>query len=303
MLKEAQKKAFDPYPEYSVLDTARFVVASIPLEATVSYGGGTALGSQVIIDASQQVELYDADEEIFPYTAGIATIEAPHRFSLVQEGIDYAHRVTREILYIKKIPIILGGEHSLSVGPVRALGEQYSSFSILHFDAHGDLRDTHNGDPLSHACALRRCIEVPQVQQLVQVGIRSVSNDPLDGDELDFMRKNGDKIHTWYAKDMREWDHSAILDKLGEYVYITFDVDALDPSLMPATGTPEPGGMDWQTSLAILKNVCAHRTVVGCDIVELAPIPGFHAPNFLVAKLLYKIIGFVAQKESLVSPI
>jgi len=297
MIQESQKKLFDPYPEYSVLETARFVVTSVPLEATVTYGGGTMYGPEAIIEASRQVELYDIEEGMQPYKAGIATIEPPKGFSSTQEGIDYAYDMVRQITDMKKIPITLGGEHSLSVGPVRALGEKYPSFSILHFDAHGDLRDTFHDDPLSHACALRRCLEIPQVHNLVQVGIRNVSNDPLDGDELQFTLNHKEKIATWYAKDMREWDYGAILDKLGEYVYITFDVDALDPSCMPATGTPEPGGMDWQTSIAILKNVCAHRTIIGCDIVELAPIPGFHAPNFLVAKLIYKIMGFVAQKE------
>ncbi len=299
MIQEAQKKIFDPSPEYSILENAHFVVASIPLEATVSYGGGTASGPEAIIDASQQIELYDVEEDFYPQKAGIATIEPPKLFSSAQEGIDYAYGVTREIVQMKKFPIILGGEHSLSTGPIRALSERYPSFSILHFDAHGDLRDTLHGDPLSHACVLRRCLEVPEVEQLVQVGIRNVSNDPLDGNEFDFIRNNKEKITIWYAKDMREWNYDAILDKLGEFVYITFDVDALDPSIMPATGTPEPGGMDWQTSIGILKKVCANRTIIGFDVVELAPIAGFHAPNFLVAKLVYKIIGFVAQKEKL----
>lgn len=299
MLQEAQKKIFDPHPEYGTLEAARFVVVSVPLEATVSYGCGTAGGPEAIIDASQQIELYDVEEGTHAQKAGIATVESPTAFLSAKEGIDYAYNVTREIVQAKKIPVILGGEHSLSAGPVRALGEQYPSFSILHFDAHGDLRDTLHGDPLSHACALRRCLEVLQVEHLVQVGIRNVSDDSIDGGEVDFMRNHKEKIATWYAKDMREWNHGDILDKLGEFVYITFDVDALDPSIMPATGTPEPGGMDWQTSLAILKNVCAHRTIIGFDVVELAPIAGFHAPNFLVAKLIYKIIGFIAKKESL----
>lgn len=299
MLQEAQKKIFDPHPEYGTLEVARFVVVSVPLEATVSYGGGTANGPEAIISASQQIELYDVEEGTHPQKAGIATVESPMSFLSAKDGINYAYDATREIAQIKKIPVILGGEHSLSAGPVRALGERYPSFSILHFDAHGDLRDTHNGNPLSHACALRRCLEVPHVEHLVQVGIRNVSDDPCDGNELDFMRNHKEKISTWYAKDMQEWNHGDILDKLGEFVYITFDVDAFDPSLMPATGTPEPGGMDWQTSLAILKNICTHRTIIGLDVVELAPIAGFHAPNFLVAKLIYKIIGFIAQKESL----
>jgi agmatinase len=299
MIQEAQKKIFNPYPEYSALETAHFVAISVPLEKTISYGGGTAEGPQAIIDASQQVELYDCDEGIFPYKAGIATLESPVAFSSARDGIEYAYSATQHVLDIKKIPVILGGEHSLTVGPVRACGEKYPALSILHFDAHGDLRDTYNDNPLSHACALRRCLDIPQVITLVQIGIRNISNDPLDGDELHFMLNNKEKITTWYAKDMRDWDHAAILDKLGEYVYITFDVDALDPSCMPATGTPEPGGMDWQTTIAILKNVCAHRTIIGYDVVEFAPIKGFHAPNFLVAKLIYKIMGFIAQKEHL----
>ncbi|MBI2644663.1 agmatinase [Candidatus Uhrbacteria bacterium] len=293
----SETPVFAPPEDFGSIERARFVIAAVPVEATVSYGSGASRGPAAILEASGQVELFDVEERNEPYRAGIATLEFPQTFSSAHDALAYAEKITAAILEMKKIPILLGGDHSFTSGALKAFAKKDISFSILHFDAHGDLRDTFHGDPLSHACALRRCLEISHVERLVQVGIRNVSNDPLDGSEFDFLCNNKEKIATWYAKDMREWDHTAILDTLGEYVYITFDVDALDPSIMPATGTPEPGGLDWQTTLAILKNICAHRTIIGLDVVELAPIHGFHAPNFLVAKLIYKILGFVARKE------
>ncbi len=293
MLTIGEKQLFAPPDGFDSLDSARFVVVSVPIEATVSYGGGTAKGPEAIIAASQQVELFDVDETNEPYRQGISTLEVPALMTDAHKAVEYGKEITKEILSLGKIPVVLGGEHSLSAGIAQALAEQYDDFSVLHFDAHSDLRDTYHGDIYSHASALRRLTDIPQMKKLVQVGIRNVSNDPADGSEYDFIQANTDRIRVYYAKDMPAWDLDEMIEFLGERVYLTFDVDALDPSIMPATGTPEPGGMDWYTTLAILKRACSTRTIIGMDVVEFAPIPNFHAPAFLVAKLLYKTIGFM----------
>lgn len=292
MLKIAKKQLFAPPDGFDSLDSARFVVFSVPIEATVSYGTGTAQGPTAIIEASQQVELFDCDEATEPYRKGIATLEIPPIMRDAKAAVLYGTEVAREIISRGKIPVGLGGEHSLSAGPFAALAEKYNDISVLHFDAHSDLRDTYHGDIYSHASALRRLTDIPQMKKLVQVGIRNISNDPADGSEYDFIKANGNRISVHYAKDMSHWNLDEMIGELGEHIYVTFDVDAFDGALMPATGTPEPGGLDWYTTLAILKKACSSRTVIGMDFVEFAPIPNFHAPAFLVAKLIYKTIGY-----------
>lgn len=292
MLKPGEKQLFAPPDGFDSLDAARFVVVSVPIEATVSYGGGTAQGPAGIIEASQQVELFDVDEVSEPYRKGIMTLEVPPVMSDAVKAVEYGRAVTREIVALGKVPLVLGGEHSLTAGIIEALAENYPNISVLHFDAHGDLRDTYHGDKYSHASALRRVTDIPQVKKLVQAGIRNVSNDPADGSEYDFIQANTDRIKVYYAKDMHAWNIDEMIAHLGEHIYVTFDVDAFDGSLMPSTGTPEPGGMDWYTTLAILKKACSTRTVIGMDFVEFAPLKGFHAPDFMIAKLIYKTIGY-----------
>lgn len=296
-MKNEQKLFFAPPSPYGDFERAHFVIASVPVEGTVSYGAGTANGPQALLAASQQVELFDVDEQTEPYRAGIATLPIPPAISSAAEGVRIAGEATKKILENGKIPVILGGEHSLTVGALREIAKVHGDFSILHFDAHGDLRDTYHGDTYSHASALRRCIELPEVQELVQVGIRNVSNDPSDGNEFDFMQDNKDRIAIYYAKDMPRWDIDAMVNQLSERVFITFDVDAFDSSVMPATGTPEPGGLDWYTTIEILKRVSSRKSIIGMDFVEFAPLQGFRAPDFLVAKLIYKTIGFVASRN------
>lgn len=293
MLTRGEKQLFAPPDGFDTLDTARFIVVSIPLEATVSYGGGTAQGPAALIEASQQVELFDVDEVSEPYRKGIMTLEVPPVMTSAKKALEYGKAVTQEIVALGKIPVILGGEHSVSAGIVEALAEKYPDISVLHFDAHSDLRDSYHDDKNSHAAALRRVTDIPHVKKLVQVGIRNVSNDPADGSEYDFIQANADRIKVYYAKDMKTWNVDEMIAHLGEYVYVTFDVDAFDGSLMPSTGTPEPGGMDWYTTLEILKKACSSRTVIGMDFVEFAPLKDFRAPDFMIAKLMYKTIGFV----------
>ncbi len=296
-LKFSEKNFLDLSSPHCDMAHARFVVASVPVEGTVSYGGGTRNGPSAIIEASRQVELFDEEGADEPYRAGVATLEIPQPFFKAEDGVLSAREQVREIATRGKIPIVLGGEHSLSCGALQALAEQYSEFSLLHFDAHGDLRDSYHGNPYSHASALRRCLDVPQVKHLVQLGIRNVSNISEDGNEYDFIQAQKDRVSIFWARDMVSWRIEDILKQLSEHVYITFDVDALDPSIMPATGTPEPGGLLWYQTLDILRAVCTQRSIIGMDFVEFAPIPGFHAPDFLLAKLIYKTIGFITRSS------
>lgn len=293
MLAKGDSQLFAPLDGFDELEKATFVVASVPVEGTVSYGGGTARGPAALLEASQQVELFDCDEQTEPYRKGIMTLPVPPAITSAEEGVALAYRQTKEILENGKIPILLGGEHSLSTGAVRAVAEHHGDISILHFDAHSDLRDSYHGDKHSHASVLRRCLEIDQVIKLVQVGIRNISNDPADGSEFDYIQANKQRISVYYAKDMKRWDIPALVAELGGKVYLTFDVDALDGALMPATGTPEPGGLDWYTTLGILKHACASKKIVGMDFVEFAPLEHFNSPAFLVAKLIYKTIGYI----------
>lgn len=293
----SKKQLFAPPEDFGTLEKAHFVTAAVPIEASISYGSGASNGPEAILHASQQVELFDVEERQEPYRAGIATCAFPQKFSNTKDALFYAQKITTEILDAQKIPIILGGDHSLTPGVLTAFVEKDASFSVFHIDAHSDLRDSYHGDPHSHASALRRVLAFPAVRTLVQAGIRNVSNDPDDGNEFSFIQDNTDRVRIHYAKDMSVWNIQEMVDALAHDVYITIDVDGLDPSIMPSTGTPEPGGIDWYTLLGILKEICSKKNVIGFDIVELAPIPGFHAPDFLVAKLIYKLIGFIGKAK------
>lgn len=297
----SKTQLFAPPEDYGTFEKAHFVAAAVPVEAAVSYGAGASRGPAAILEASQQVELFDVEEANEPYRAGIATAVFPEKFSNVKEALAYAHDITTEILNQQKIPVILGGDHSLTPGVVGAFAAKDVSFSIFHIDAHSDLRDSFHGDPHSHAAALRRCLAFPAVRTLVQAGIRNVSSDPDDGSEYAFIQDNTDRVKIFFAKDMDSWNLADMIDALAHDVYITIDVDGLDPSIMPATGTPEPGGMDWYRTIRLLKEVCSKKNVIGFDIVELAPIPGFHAPDFLVAKLAYKLIGYIGKAKGYIT--
>lgn len=260
------------------------MIVPFGFEATTTYGGGTKKGPKAIIEASAQVELFD--EELWQETykkIAIATAKEPKNLKDLEAAVG-------KMVRGKKLPIVLGGEHSLTsfiIGAYKNLG--YGNFSILQFDAHADLRDGYLGKKYSHAAAMRRCLDNLDVN-LVQVGIRNISNE---NDELTFWEKNQTRIKTFWAKDKAAWKITEITSALKENVYLTFDVDVFDSSLMPATGTPEPGGLDWSETLSILRSVCAKKTIIGADFVELAPIKNLPAPDFLVAKLIYKTIGYI----------
>ncbi|HEY8468724.1 MAG TPA: agmatinase [Longimicrobiales bacterium] len=275
---------------------ARFVILPVPYEATTSFGGGARNGPAAILEASRYIELYDHELDAEPYTAGVATLPA-----LELTGAGPAEAVAElRAVYDRlvdaaagKLVIVLGGEHSITSAPVLAWADRLQgrgsgrALTVLQIDAHTDLRPEYEGSPYSHASVMHR---VHERVNIVAVGIRAMTKE-----ERELVRAS-DHIHVFFADDLQDgtaWIDD-VLAKLGDHVYITFDVDGLDPSLVPATGTPEPGGLGWYPALALLRRVFRERNVVGCDVVELAPIPGQPASDFLVAKLIYKMIGYAA---------
>jgi len=274
---------------------ARVVILPVPYEATTSFGAGTASGPSAIIEASRYIELYDQELDAEPYEAGVATLPA---LELTGAGPQQALAELREA-YERllaaapgKLVIMLGGEHSITSAPVLAWADRLEAagrrLTVLQIDAHTDLRPEYEGTPYSHASVMHR---VHDRVDIVAVGIRALTRE-----ERELVRAS-DRIHVFFADDIHEgygWIDDVIA-KLGDDVYITFDVDGLDPSLVPATGTPEPGGLGWYPVLALLRRVFAERNVVACDVVELAPIPGQPASDFLVAKLIYKMIGYAVR--------
>ncbi len=286
--------------ETKLLTEAQVVIVPFGFEATTTYGQGSKLGSKAIIEASGQVELFD--EELWQETykkIDITTIQEPK--NLKDLGV-----VISKIIKNKRLPITLGGEHSITPFIIEAYKKSgFDNFSILQFDAHADLRDGYLGKKYSHAAAMRRCLDFDGVS-LVQVGIRNISNE---NDELTFWKKNQNRpvnsakakhevnIKTFWAKDKKKWKIDEMVRALKKDVYISFDVDAFDCSLMPSTGTPEPGGLFWDQTVDILKTVCRKKNIIGVDFVELAPIKGLRAPDFLVAKLIYKTMGYIFKKQ------
>ncbi|MGF1605356.1 MAG: agmatinase [Rhodothalassiaceae bacterium] len=271
-----------------VPEAARAAIVPYPLEASVSYGGGTAAGPEAILQASHQVELFDEEFWCEPFRAyGVATLVPPRRIEpALPAAIAWLESAVGQLMDQGKFPLVLGGEHSLTPGPVRAAAARHGGLVIVQIDAHADLRDGYDGEPYSHAAALRRCLDDPALS-LVSLGIRNIS-----AEEIPFYESNKDRIHIHWAKDRPQWDLAQILEPLeGRPVYLTVDLDGFDSSLMPATGTPEPGGLFWDDMMAILAGVCQAGELVGADIVELAPKPDLHACDFLAAKLAYKILN------------
>jgi agmatinase len=275
----------------SAWDSARVVVLPVPYEATVSYQGGTKRGPAAIIEASRYIELYDQELDAEPAEIGVATLPALHLTGAGPEAaIAELRRAMDRILEAagERLVIGLGGEHSITSAPVLAHAARLGAgrpLSVLQFDAHSDLRLEYEGSPYSHAAVMARCMDDVDI---TAVGIRALTTE-----ERALVRERA-SITTIFAEEM--WRDDAwidrALDSLGEDVFITFDVDYFDPALMPATGTPEPGGPDWYRTLQLLRRVFTERRVVGVDVVELAPMPGNAAPDFLVAKLIYKMIGY-----------
>jgi agmatinase len=278
-------------------DQARVVLLPVPYEGTVSYGAGASQGPRAILEASAQLEMYDEELDWSIDEVGLFTLPPVNVEGLTPEEVMRAiHDAALAPLRSGKLLCTLGGEHSISYGVFTALQElRGGPFSILQIDAHADLRPSYDGTPHSHACIMARAhdLQLP----FVQVGLRSCS-----ADEREFLRANGLERNVFWAwriaaaRDDEGWIDE-VLERLAGDVYITVDVDGLDPSLMPSTGTPEPGGLDWHTLLRLLRRVTDERNVIGMDLTELAPVPGLHAPDYTAARLVYKMIGYALHRE------
>lgn len=275
-------------PEPRSWEEARAVILPVPYEATTSWGTGTREGPAAILEASRYLELYDEELDAEPHGCGIHTLPPLELTrSSPREAVVQLREVYDELLDVAgdKFVVTLGGEHTISSAPAlawhRRLGEE---LSVLQLDAHTDLRESHDGTPWSHACVMRRVLD--RMPSIVPVGIRS-----LTAGERELVREQG--MEVVFAEEMRSegWVEKA-LSALRDRVYVTFDVDFFDPSLVPATGTPEPGGGDWWQALDLLRAVFRERNVVGADVVELAPGPGQRASATVAAKLVYKMIGY-----------
>jgi len=264
------------------------VVIPFGLEKTVSYGGGTSKGPEQIIKASHQVELFDEDLNKEPYkNIGIKTLKPfPIKKNII-DALKQIENINTSLLKKGKFPLVLGGEHSLTPGSIRPFIKKFGKICLLHFDAHADLRNSYNGNKFSHASAIRRCLDHPGVS-VVSFGIRNISLS-----EIPFLNKNKKRINIFWAKDKMKWNLKKFKKIIkNKKIYLTFDVDGLDLSLMPATGTPEPGGLFWDETIKIIKIAARSSHIVGADINELSPIKGFDSYNFLAAKLAYKIIAY-----------
>ena len=272
-------------PQTATFENAKAVILPVPLESTTSYVPGTRNGPREILVASTHLELWDEETNSDIHPIGIYTLpEMELPFDDMKDIMAEIRRVTAAILEHDKFPIVLGGEHSITGAVVAAVAAKHPDVTVLQIDAHADLRDTYMGTPFNHACAMRRVVEHAR---LTQVGIRSMSTEEAQA-------APGLPTTIFYDVHMRRDPNwmTKVVESLGKTVYITIDVDGMDPAIMPATGTPEPGGLSWYELLSLLRAVISARTVVGCDIVELSPLPGVAAPNFLCAKLLYKILTY-----------
>ena len=269
----------------------KVIVVPFGLEKTVSYGGGTKNGPKEIIKASHQVELFDEELNKEPYKEiGIKTLKPFPIKKNIKQALKQLSQINKKIISSNKFPLVFGGEHSITPGSIDPITKKYDDITLLHFDAHADLRESYQGEKFSHASAIKRCLDYKNVK-VVSFGIRNLSKS-----EMDFYNNNRDRIEIFWGKDKKNWN----LEKIERYfykktVYITFDVDGFDASIMPATGTPEPGGLFWEDVLPIIKKVCQISNVVGADINELAPIKNFNSYNFLVAKLAYKILAYAFE--------
>ena len=276
--------------EFSNYKDSQIVILQIPLEKTVTYGKGTRNGPKEIINSSHYVEYYDEEQNReLCFEKGICTLE-PLTFEKIsiQKSCDKIYKEILKCIDDSKFVVALGGEHSLTPASVKAHNERYSNLSILHFDAHSDLRDSYEGSKYSHACTMARVAEINP--NIIQIGIRAQCKE-----EVDLRKTKG--IKTFYSREIKmgmygeNWEE-IVARNLSENVYITFDVDAFDPSLLAATGTPEPGGLFWDETMNLLKIVGMDKRIVGFDVVELAPSKAHPSSNYTAAKLVYKILNY-----------
>ncbi len=271
---------------------AKALLIPFGLEASVSYEGGTAKGPQAILDASPELEHFD---EVFWRECfrdyGIATAQHPDIKKSLPDALDQLEGMVEAALEAGHFPLVMGGEHSLTAGAIRPYIRRHEQITILQFDAHADLRDGYEGEHFSHAAAMCRCLDHDNVR-LVSVGIRNIS-----AEELPVLEANQDRIEIFWMKDRRKWDVSDVVKAVGSgSVYVSFDIDGFDSAMIPATGTPEPGGLNWWEVMDILNGVSLNANIVGADVVELAPRAGLHACDFMTAKLCYKIMSYALRR-------
>ncbi len=271
-------------------ETAKVVVLPIPYEATVTYGKGTADGPAAIIEASHQVEFYDREFDCEPVNSfGIHTLDSLIPVEKSSEMVDEIYNAAIPHIKAGKFVVGLGGEHSVSAGLVKAQAEFTNSpITIVQIDAHSDLRNSYEGNIYNHACVARRFLENENVERILQFGIRSISTE-----EIDFIRSNSERIRTWFKEDTdsNEWQKEFISLISGKKIYLTIDVDGLDPSVIAATGTPEPDGLCWKKTVEIIKLLTCSAELIALDCVELAPVLGMHLSEYAAAKLVYKVLA------------
>lgn len=284
--------------EYSSFKNSKVVVLPVPYEKSVSYGKGTKDGPRAILDASHYVEFYDEETKREVYRElGITTLEPLDIATLTEEAaLQMIYDNVKQLIQQNKFIIMIGGEHTITQSSLAAFAERYRDLSILHIDAHSDLRSDYQGSKYSHASVMARVCEFLDPHRLIQVGVRAQSIE-----EAEFIEMNG--VTTLYAHEIRAGKYTKLLkywydfpiDKLTQHVYVTFDLDGLDPSIMPATGTPEPNGLLWDETMKLLQRLCQKKTIVGCDVVELSPIRDLHHPNLTAAKLISKMINYFVK--------
>ncbi len=275
--------------KYSSFENSEIVIQSVPYEKTVSYGKGTSKGPKAILKASHYVEFFDEElNRELCFEKGIAALSPLNLEKLPPaEAIKKIYESTKNLLNKNKFVVTLGGEHTISQAPIKAFLEKYPDLTVLQFDAHSDLRNSYEGTKYSHASVMARVAEM--TKSIVHVGIRAQCKE-----EYEFIKSNG--IAAFYARDIfssvsDKW-HKDVINALGKNVYITFDVDGFDPSLLPATGTPEPGGLFWDNTMNLLKKIGESKNIVGFDVVELAPSKAHPASDFIAAKLVYKMLNY-----------
>jgi agmatinase len=279
--------------QYSSFDAARVLILPVSYEGTVSYGTGTGRGAMAIVDASRNMELYEEETDSEAYKVGIHTLPEfeprPDPESMMTELYEYS----KELLRSNKFVCMLGGEHSVSAPIIKAHAEKFHNLSVLQIDAHADLRDTYDGTPHSHASIMARVVKDMRIPS-VQVGIRSISADEAR------LLGTGVPTKIYWARDVvgkMDWIDEA-LENLTENVYLTIDIDGLDPSLVPTTGTPEPGGLGWYETLTLIRKLAEKKRIVGMDLVEYSYFENYDSPAFLCSKLVYKSLAYIFRDET-----
>lgn len=268
--------------EFTQLETSKVVVIPVPYDGTSTYGKGADQGPNAIFDAAENMELYDIETDSEVYRKGVYIAPEINESTSPEAVAEKVEATVQTYLEKGKWVTMLGGEHSVTIGALRAFRKKYGDITVVQLDAHSDLRPEYHGSACNHACALH---ESSKLDNLIQVGIRS-----MDSVELPFLHK--DNLFTSYDIRSNPFWKEDVVNLIGEKVYITIDLDVFDPAIMPSTGTPEPGGLLWNETLDLLKMIFKNSEVVGCDIVELAPIQGFSAPDFMAAKLYYKLLSY-----------